>query len=161
MANKVVMHDKENSLHYTGDLCYWINKVNTCFVILSHSICTCLCNAVTRKPPWWINIFFHQSAGSLKGASLLWQIMLWPVQNWDYKFNCLKVVDSTEHCWELTLVVTLGKMIGYTLVQKRNSSPFHIWLDTPLHSIMYGKIFHWNCRQKAFLENSCIRRSVF
>ncbi len=26
----------------------------------------------------------------------------------------LKVVDSTEHCGELTLVVMLGKMIGYT-----------------------------------------------
>ncbi len=26
---------------------------------------------------------------------------------------CIKVVDSTEHCRELTLLVTLGKMIGY------------------------------------------------
>ena len=29
------------------------------------------------------------------------------------KIPDVKVVDSTEHCWELTLVVTLGKMIGY------------------------------------------------
>ena len=36
-----------------------------------------------------------------------------------------------------------------------------IWLDTPIHSIMYGKIFRWNCHQKVFLENSCIGHSVF
>ncbi len=58
MANKVIMHDRETSLHYTGDFYYWINKVITCFVVLSHSISTCLCNPVTRNSPWWVNIFF-------------------------------------------------------------------------------------------------------
>ncbi len=37
--------------------------------------------------------------------------------NWSdtIRMQCsgLKVVDSTEHCWELTLVASLGKMIGY------------------------------------------------
>ena len=36
-----------------------------------------------------------------------------------------------------------------------------IWLDTPFHSIVCGKIFQWNYHQKASLENLCIWHSVF
>ncbi len=60
MTNKVIMQDRENTLHYAGDFCYWINKVNTCFVILSHSISTCLCNPMTRNSPWWFNFFLSE-----------------------------------------------------------------------------------------------------
>ena len=59
MANKVIMHDKETSLHYTEDFCYWMNKAYECFVILSHAISTCLWNPVTRNSPCWDNIFYQ------------------------------------------------------------------------------------------------------
>ena len=38
--------------------------------------------------------------------------------------------------------------------------PGLIWLDTPIHSIMWGKIFRWILTSKNILKNSCIRHSV-
>ncbi len=43
---------------------------HTCFVILSHSISTCLCNPVTRNSSWWFNIFFIRVYG-LSGVKML------------------------------------------------------------------------------------------
>ena len=36
-----------------------IDKVNTCFVILSHSISSCFCSPVNGNSPWWGNIFYQ------------------------------------------------------------------------------------------------------
>ncbi len=41
---------------YTGDFCYWINKVNTC-----------LCNPVTRNSPWWFNFSLSECRALTKG----------------------------------------------------------------------------------------------
>ncbi len=55
-----------------------INKVNTCFVILSHSISTLLCNPVTRNSHWWVNIFF-QSVIIILYCHTIWEDL--PITN--------------------------------------------------------------------------------
>ncbi len=40
-----------------------MNHLNTCLVILSHLIRSCLCNPVIRNSPWWVNMFFIRVHG--------------------------------------------------------------------------------------------------
>ncbi len=65
--------------------------------------------------------------------------------------STIKVVDSTSHCWKLTLVATLCKMIEYIGNFTLPGNP------------MCGKVFPWNYmyHRKAFLESSYIWHSVF
>ncbi len=47
--NNVIMHDKENSLHYAGGFCYWIKKVNRWFACATLWLGTRLGNFVLKQ----------------------------------------------------------------------------------------------------------------
>ncbi len=47
-----------------------IKKVNTCFVVPSHSKSFCPCNPVTRNSPWWANIFYQSVVSMVSLLSL-------------------------------------------------------------------------------------------
>ena len=68
---------------------------------------------LTNHPP--LSVFvWHHSQLSPSGAMMPVIGCGFLQQHWGrVEKKLLKVVDSTEHCWKLTLVVTLGKMVGY------------------------------------------------